>query len=162
MPLLPIKEIESFLFEVAPYFSQSIKADITLLPGKARIGYLFPTAIFFAILSAGAGCFFVWGWFGLLLSGLSILLGIWRFKDGGWRITGNMLLLRFRLFSRITILVPKGRIQFYDILRNPWQLRKGLSTPRVSVASGTKGAQFRLRGLQLEQSYSILEWLNKP
>ncbi|MBP1995865.1 PH domain-containing protein [Paenibacillus eucommiae] len=161
MPLLHKREIESFLREAAPHFAQPVDSELTPLPKQAWAGYLLPDAIFFAVLSAAVGYFFTWGWFGLLLSLISFLLGIWRFRNGGWRLQGEMLLLRSRQISRTTVLLPKGRIQFCHIATNPWQRRKELSTFSASIASGLAGSKFHLKGLLLKQSEELLNWFHR-
>jgi putative membrane protein len=161
MPLLNKQDIEAFLQEIAPRFTQSLDNGIVPLTSKAKWGYVMPAPLFIAGLSAGLGSYWAWGWLGLLLSGAACLMGLWRFNDGGWRVRDDMLLLRYRLISRTTVLVQRGRVQSCDIFDNPWQRRKGLSTFRVAVASGKLGSWFSLKGLLIEDSYSLLEWFQQ-
>lgn len=157
-PLLHRKEIGEFLKTFAPKFAPVEEFAFRKLPAKAWPGYVLPMPLFLAAGSTALTYWTNWGWVGWLLCGVYLLLGWWRYKSAGWQVEEDQLLLRFRSVTRSTVIIPRHRLQSFDVGRNPLQLRRGLSSIEAVVASGAAGAYFKLKGLLLEEATDILAW----
>lgn len=157
-PLLHKREIASFLMEFTPKFIPLHELTYRKLPAKAWMSYVLPQPLVTAVAAAGLSYWTGWGWIGWILCLLFALLGWWRFKTAGWCMEPEQLILRFRNISRSTVIIPRQRIQSFDLERSPFQIRKGLATIQAIVASGASGAFFRIKGLLVKEGLDILAW----
>lgn len=160
-PLLRKDEIRDFLKEFAPVFVQEEDKAYTPVSRKALPGYLFPVPAVLAVLTLIIGYFTKWGAIGWGLVVLFLLLGWWKYKTAGWIVDADKVIFRYRRISRMTAIIPRGRIQSYSVGRHPFQLRKGLCTAKATVASGGGGTEFRIKGMPAEEGLAILAWYRR-
>ncbi len=155
-PLLPKEQLMRFLVEIVPEFAMPLQ--VQGLPTRSRPRYLWINIIPVLLISIGCTIFLPWGYLSFLLLLPAAWLGICQYRDAGWNMEENKLLLRSRVIGRISTILPRRRIQSLDISRNFFQERRDLTTLGVALASGTLGTNIMLRGMDEEISSLILHW----
>lgn len=159
-PLLRRSEVLPFLQEMTP--SLAVLAEFNPLPARSRRRYVFhidhlaPAIVLAAALSI---LLYPLGLVSLLLIPAALLLGLWQFRDAGWVIAGDTLLLRWRALARTTVIMPRRRIQMGETRRSPFQRRAALGTFAARVASGGSGAAFDLRHMDEDDVRMLMNWL---
>ncbi|WP_010284656.1 PH domain-containing protein [Bacillus timonensis] len=87
------------------------------VPSKAKWRYMFrgmlPFVIFVPAIVMLSYVFSSWGYLGLLMLPIGVILGFSRYKDAGWKIEDDQLTLQYRFISKITVLHYKKEF-------NPW------------------------------------------
>jgi len=92
----------------------------------------------------------------LALPLLFAAMGLWNHRDAGWGLRGNMLSIRYRLFSRTKVMVPRRCVQSLTISHNPWQRRAGLASFNLALASE---ANFGLLHISASDGMKLAGWL---
>ncbi|MDQ8044278.1 MAG: PH domain-containing protein [Solirubrobacteraceae bacterium] len=75
----------------------------------------------------------------ILFPGLAIAIGVWRARDAGWLLDGDVLVLRWRWFGRSTLLARAPRLQLVIARATPWQRRAALATLMVRLSNKRTG-----------------------
>jgi len=156
-PLLKRSEIDDFIKFILP--DRKYSENILSLPKKTLRRYIFRSLILLAPLPVIF--YLVPGsliWTGMIVFPLSAFFGYLRYKDGGYFIYGNNLILRYRLFSRTTVLLMKKKIQALDTGTNILQRIRGLTTLSATVITAQQSARFSVKDLGLEQAKEIWKW----
>ena len=165
-PLLPRKDVEKLLRDVAPEFAAPL-SELEALPVRARRRYVLRAVLVaavpvaFIVLQSAA----VVG-FGLTVYLLSLLLipaglyGWLRFRSAGWRLEEGRVILRYRLLARTTAIAPRHRLQTRNVSSSPFQRRRRLASFRIEVASGSGGSAFGLTDLDSSTAGKLLEELS--
>ena len=149
-PLLPRDEVEEFLAGAAPEFA--VVPAIEPLPRRSLRRYVFSATIPALLVSVAAlVCLTLFGsafWLlSLLLIPPSAAYGWLRYRDAGWALEGERLLVRHRLLGRKTAVAPRPRLQSRGVTSNPFQRRLQLATFVAEVASGSGGSALRVKDL---------------
>ena len=149
-PLLPRGEVEVFLAGAAPEFA--VVPAIEPLPRRSLRRYVFRATIPSLLVSVAAlVCLTLFGsafWLlSLLLIPPSAAYGWLRYRDAGWALEGERLLVRHRLLGRKTAVAPRRRLQSRGVASNPFQRRLRLATFVAEVASGSGGSALRVKDL---------------
>src|ERR671920_1571631 len=149
-PLLPRDEVEVFLAGAAPEFA--VVPAIEPLPRRSLRRYVFRATIPALLVSVAAlVCLTLFGsafWLlSLLLIPPSAAYGWLRYRDAGWALEGERLLVRHRLLGRKTAVAPRRRLQSRGVASNPFQRRLRLATFVAEVASGSGGSALRVKDL---------------
>jgi putative membrane protein len=155
-PLLPKDQLMRFLEETVPEFAMPLQ--VQGLPLRSRPRYLWINIIPALVIAIGCTIFLPWGYLSFLLLLPATWLGVCQYRDAGWNMEEDKLLLRSRAIGRISTILPRRRIQSLDISRNFFQERRDLTTLGVALASGTLGTKIMLRGMDKEISSLILHW----
>ena len=116
-------------------------------------------AIDFLLVTIPVSILLPYGFFSLLLPIAAFFFGVRQYKDAGWKINGEQLLVRSRMFGRITILVKRQRIQSLQLRQNPLQRRKGLYAFSMLVASSLGGMNMGLNGIDEQSCVKIMDWV---
>lgn len=159
-PLLRRRDVVPFLRRMTP--AMAVEGEFQPLPRRARRRYLFQWPLLVQPLIAIVPLsyfFYPLGLLSLLLLPVVVLLGYWQYRDAGWTVVNDILLLRWRSLSRTTAIVPRRRVQLGQTHRNPFQRRAALATLVVRVPSGSGGAAFGLMHLDDETGLHLLAWL---
>ena len=144
-PLLRRREVPAFLEELLPELADQL-GDLDRPPPRALRRYVLPPAA--AGLALGAGVAAATGaWWALaaLLPGLGYGVLLWR--AAGWRLRGERLVVRSRMFARTTVLAPAANRESHELAQTALQRRARLA--HVSVAFGRRTSA-RIRHLDLE------------
>ncbi|HYI16294.1 MAG TPA: PH domain-containing protein, partial [Thermomicrobiales bacterium] len=158
-PLLRSKDVQPFLEQMAP--SMAVEGTFETLPTRARRRYMFQLPILvqpLLLIVPLIYFFYPLGLLSLLLLPGLVVLGYWQYRDAGWAVVGDTLLLRWRSVSRTTAIVPRRRVQVGETHANLFQRRVGLSTLSFRVPSGTGGASFGLMHMDHETALRLLAW----
>jgi putative membrane protein len=149
-PLLPRDEVQGFLAVAAPDFA--VDTVLKPLPRRALRRYVFRATIpALLVFVAALVCFIVLGsalWFlSLLLIPPSAAFGWLRYRDAGWALEGDHLMVRHRRLGRKTTVAPRRRLQSRSVASSPFQRRLKLATFVAEVASGSGGSTLRVKDL---------------
>jgi len=150
-PLLPRDEVGEFLAVAAPEFA--VAPTLKPLPRRALRRYVFrATVVYLIVAFAAAPLSFLVLQSALGLLTLSLILpaaayGWLSYRDAGWAIEEDRLVVRYRSLGRKTAVAPRRRLQSRGVTRNPFQRRARLATFLAVVASGSGGSALRIRDL---------------
>jgi len=158
-PLLPRGEAHELLLRSAPEFAAA--PSLTPLPRRALGRYVFRAtvpALMAAAVAAGVS-FFVFesaaGLLGLLLVPPGAAHGWLRYRDAGWALERDRLVVRSRSLARATAIAPRRRLQSRGVVRSPFQRRLRLATFLAEVASGAGGAAVRVTDLDSDAADTL-------
>jgi putative membrane protein len=161
-PLLPRKEVHGLLLEVAPEFA--VAPPLNALPRRALRRYVFRSTVPFLFLISAATLFSylvfdlaAWVFAALLLLLPAALYGRLRYRDAGWALEEDRLVVRSRLLGRTTAIAPRRRLQSRATVRSPLQRRVRLATFQAQVASGGGGAELRVTDLGSGAADALIE-----
>lgn len=157
-PLLRNREIGEFVKRMTPQFEVPASLKHHALPRRALWCYMLSIPLVLALAAAAAGLIAPWAYAGLLLCPLVMIWQWWRCRSAGWSREGRMLVLRFRRLAKTTAVIPLSRVQSVSVENGPLQRRLGLSTLQIAVASGGRGAFFRLAGLPEQEARELARW----
>lgn len=110
------------------------------------------------IIGASIYFFYPYGLLSLLLIPLTMLLGIWQHKTAGYQIDGKQLAMQYRVFSRITLIMEKKRIQSIESTQSYFQKRKNVMSVKATVMSGATGTTGSVSSLEQQDAETILTW----
>jgi putative membrane protein len=163
-PLLPRREIQDLLLVAAPEFA--VDPPLKALPRRALRRYVFRSTVPVLVLLGAAGLFSVlafdfvsWGLAALFLLVPAALYGWLRYRDAGWALEDDRLVVRSRLLTRATVIAPRRRLQSRATVRSLLQRRASLATFRAQVASGGGGAELQIIDLGSDAAESVVERL---
>jgi putative membrane protein len=161
-PLLPRKEVHGLLLEAAPEFA--VAPPLNDLPKRALRRYVFRSTLPFlvlifagALLSSLVFDLAAWVFAALLLLLPAALFGRLRYRDAGWALEENRLVVRSRFLGRTTAIAPRRRLQSRATLQSPFQRRVRLATFEAQVASGSGGAELRVTDLGADAADALIE-----
>ncbi|MDR1082860.1 MAG: PH domain-containing protein [Coriobacteriales bacterium] len=102
----------------------------------------------------------------LALGGLALFLFILQligailwYRHSVFAYNQDMLTLRQGGYSRMTIVIPRRKIQWAATHQNPFQRRAKVATISATTAAGYRGTISTLRDLSLKDADSFLEWV---
>src|SRR5215212_993399 len=161
-PLLPRDEVQALLLDAAPEFA--VAPMLNALPRRALRRYVFRSTVPFLFLISAATLFSylvfdlaAWVFAALLLLLPAALYGRLRYRDAGWALEEDRLLVRSRLLGRTTAIAPRRRLQSRATVRSPLQRRVRLATFQARVASGGGGAELRVTDLGSDTADGLIE-----
>ncbi|RFU67389.1 hypothetical protein D0469_15065 [Peribacillus saganii] len=158
-PLIKKGRVALLLKEFVPEFETG--EGMAELPQRAFLRYLFRQWII--VLPVVAGCLLFlrpWGYAAILLLPLSAGWAYLCYRSGGWSITGDQLLLRYRFLSQETLFVKKRRIQVLESNNSWFQGRKQLATISATIKSGLGPRAGRVVDLELQDAEDIKQWFS--
>ena len=150
-PLLPRGEAHELLLRAAPEFA--VAPTLAPLPRRALGRYVFRATVpaLMAAAAAAGASFFVFesaaGLLGLLLVPSAAVHGWLRYRDAGWALERDRLVVRSRSLARATAIAPRRRLQSRGVVRSPFQRRLRLATFLAEVASGAGGTAVQVTDL---------------
>jgi putative membrane protein len=161
-PLLPRKEVHRLLLDAAPEFA--VAPPLNSLPRRALRRYVFRSTVPFLFLISAATLLSslvfdlaAWVFAALLLLLPAALYGRLRYRDAGWALEEDRLVVRSRFLSRTTAIAPRRRLQSRATVRSPFQRRVRLATFQAQVASGGGGAELRVTDLASDAADALIE-----
>lgn len=169
-PLLPKGEVAALLRRAVPAFAVDVEhATLAPLPKRALPRYVVADLIWTAI---GIAAFLLalrawqdglprWSLTAVLLLPTVAVYDWFQFRDTGWALEGDHLLLRWRSAARVTLVTQRRRIQHRSTTANPFQRRAGLVTFHAAVAAGGDGGRYALRHLDRAAGERLLVALSR-
>ncbi|KGR75508.1 PH domain-containing protein [Ureibacillus sinduriensis] len=159
-PLIRKKHLYGPLQDLFPQLEW--QQTLTKPPKKAKP--FFYRIDFIWLIPAIALCSYFWfpyGMLSVLIFIPVILIGLWQFKTTGFAINGNQLTICYRIFSRVTFVVEKKRIQAMERRQTYFQKRKEIATVQVTVMSGLTGASAKVSNLESKDAVVVTDWFEK-
>jgi putative membrane protein len=150
-PLLPRDEVEELLADAAPEFAGA--PAVEPLPRRALPRYVFRATVLYTIIAFAAALVSVLvfqsalGLLGLFLIPSAAAYGWLCYRDAGWALEGDRLVVRHRSLGRKTAIAPRGHLQSRGMVSSPFQRRVRLATFLAEVASGSGGSVLRVKDL---------------
>ena len=150
-PLLPRDEVEDLLRGAAPEFAGA--PAVEPLPRRALPRYVFRATVLYTIIAFAAALVSslvfqsALGLLGLLLIPPAAAYGWLCYRDAGWALEEDRLVVRHRSLGRKTAVAPRDHLQSRGMVSSPFQRRVRLATFLAEVASGSGGSVLRVRDL---------------
>src|ERR687889_1982746 len=129
-PLLPRNEVEELLAAAAPEFAGA--PAIEPLPRGSLRRYVFRATFLYLIIAFAAALvsFLVFqsalGLLGLFLIPSAAAYGWLCYRDAGWALEGDRLVVRHRSLGRKTAIAPRSHLQSRGTVSSPFQRRAAL------------------------------------
>jgi putative membrane protein len=156
-PLVKKGQINSLLAKLVPDYA--LPAEFNKAPKRAMKRYLIRATIPVLLIILPAIIFLPgWGFLTLLFIPISIFLGLWRYWDAGWRYDEDQLQLRFRLFSKTTVLLRRSRIQSIMKRQSLFQSQRRLGTFITSIKAAMGGKDFKIVDFEESDCDTMFEW----
>ncbi|MDM5356749.1 PH domain-containing protein [Peribacillus sp. ACCC06369] len=156
-PLIKKGHLPEKILEILPVFQTT--TEMKPIPKHALSRYVFRKVIYI-IPIIGALVWFVkpWGLLSFLIVPLAIFWGYMQYRDAGWSIEGNLLLLSSRFFSKQTLIMQRSRIQSITYKKSWFQNRKELATISASIKSGVTSRVGMVVDLEEKDCLIIKSW----
>lgn len=168
-PFMRRRDVRDLLEVVAPEFAVDLEAArLAPLPGRALPRYVvvdtIGTTLVVVALIAGIwywqGDVSVWWYLPLALIPFQAVTGWLAYRDAGWGLDGQIVMLRSRSLARRTLITTRRRIQHRRITANPLQRRVRLATLHVAIAAGLGGGTTSLAHIDRADGERLLFALN--
>ncbi|MFA1822574.1 PH domain-containing protein [Virgibacillus oceani] len=158
-PIIRKTEIEDFLQGILPEYAKRPEEWETF-PKKARKYYLFRSMLPFILIGAGIIYFLpVFSWVAILLFIVSFVLGWLRYKDGGFALNGNRLMVRYRTLSKITMMMYHRRIQAFEKKQHLLHRQENLAIMELSIIGKFgAGKHYRLKEMKESDTDQLSDW----
>ncbi|MFJ7756427.1 PH domain-containing protein [Peribacillus muralis] len=156
-PFIKKKHLHGTLGEILPDYQTM--TEMTPIPKRALSRCFFRKAAFIIpIIGVLSWVFRPWGFLSLLLLPLGIFWAYMQYRDAGWNIDGDLLLLSSRLFSKQTLIMQRSRIQSISFKRSWFQSRKELATISASIKSGVHSREGVVTDVAENDCQAIESW----
>lgn len=161
-PLISKKNMYMPLQRLFPQLEFHGESDFVRPPKKAKpLFYRINLFVLIPIIALCSYFLFPYGLLSLLFVIPVMLLGVWQYRTDGLIIYENQLTMRYRIFSRVTFIVEKKRIQVVQSQQNYFQKRKKIASVQATVMSGIAGATAKVRHLKESDVNRILSWFDR-
>ncbi|QOS92022.1 MULTISPECIES: PH domain-containing protein [Bacillales] len=156
-PLIRKKHLHEKILEILPVYETT--TEMTPIPKRALSRYVFHKFLYLIpIIGALVWFFRPWGYLSLLLVPLAIFWAYMQYRDAGWNIEGNLLILSSRFFSKQTLIMQRSRIQSITYKKSWFQNRKELATISASVKSGITSRVGMVADVEEKDCLIIKSW----
>jgi putative membrane protein len=157
LPIVSKKEVPRLLARFTPDFV--VQSAVNSLPKRAQKRYilrtLLPSLVVIVIVSL---LFNPWGYISLVLLPLGFLVGVSMYREAGWVIEENRLLLRYRFLNRHTVFARKNRIQAFHLIHSFYQRRSLLASIVISTQSKLTGKHFKMMDVDEADGLKLYHW----
>ncbi|MDQ2085386.1 PH domain-containing protein [Herbivorax sp. ANBcel31] len=163
-PMIKKEEIKKFLEFISP--DRIYETEYCPLPKRALKRYIIRGVapfLLIPIINLILMSYFDignWIWLNLTLLVLGVFLGYIRYKDGGYKIISNNIIIRNRLFSRKTILIKKKQMQNLSLDANIIQRLNSLTTFKTTVLSPMICESYTLKDIDFSNGHKIWSWFS--
>lgn len=160
LPIVKLRKMDDFLLKFVPEYK--LPEHFISLPKRSLNRYLF-RAVFpiVPIVVVLIYFFHEWGLLSLILIFILLMLGYLRHKDAGLSINQTAFSIKYRFFSKFTVLMRKNRIQDFEASHSFFQKRNNLQTIQVSIKTSMTGRKFRLIDIDQLNANELLHWFSK-
>ncbi|MGE6614105.1 PH domain-containing protein [Peribacillus sp. NPDC076916] len=156
-PLIRKKHLHEKILEILPVYETT--TEMTPIPKRALSRYVFHKFLYLIpIIGALVWFFRPWGYLSLLLVPLAIFWAYMQYRDAGWNIEGDLLILSSRFFSKQTLIMQRSRIQSITYKKSWFQNRKELATISASVKSGITSRVGMVADVEEKDCQIIKSW----
>jgi putative membrane protein len=155
-PLMRRDEVDSFLGRFLPEFA--VEARVERVSPAALISYLAPVTGIIMAIALAATILVPYGYCAFLLLVPAVFWAYMRYRDAGWRLQGDIMIIRQRLLGRTTYLIAGGKIQSMTASRTFLQARRRLATVSAAVPSAYGGMTAAVAGVSEDRCELITDW----
>ncbi|MFD9628917.1 PH domain-containing protein [Peribacillus muralis] len=156
-PFIKKKHLHEKLGGILPAY-QTI-TEMTPIPKRAISRYMLRKMIYIIPVIVVLSWFFrPWGFLSLLLLPLGLFWAYMQYKDAGWSVDGDLLLLSSHLFSKQTLIMQRSRIQSISYKKSWFQSRKELATMSASIKSGVRSRVGLVVDVEEKDCRTIESW----
>ncbi|WP_258832639.1 PH domain-containing protein [Peribacillus frigoritolerans] len=156
-PLIRKKHLQEKILEILPVYETD--AEMTPIPKRALSRYVFRKFLYLIpIIGVLVWFFRPWGYLSFLLVPLAIFWAYMQYRDAGWSIEGNLLLLSSRFFSKQTLIMQRSRIQSITYKKSWFQNRKEIATISASIKSGVTSRVGMVADVEEKDCLIIKSW----
>ena len=160
MPILHRSKLSQFLYNAVPELALD-QLEPMPLPTRAAPRYFIVLFLPLALLSVLCWILLPYGYLALLL----LPLGIWwswqQYRDAGYHLEYERLLMRRRRLARISIIVSRRRIQSLDFSQSVFQRRRRLIGIHTAIAYGNGGLYPLVIGVDEDKIPQLVYWYAK-
>ncbi|AXF54930.1 PH domain-containing protein [Salicibibacter kimchii] len=161
VPLVPRRTANDVLAKFLPEFVVEDDIGIKPLPRRALFRYIMRAVVPILLVAVPLSFVLPFGAYALLLVLLGIFLGWIRHRNSGFNVSGDYLILQWRLFNLNRAVIPRKRIQAADVTQSPLQRWRRLSTYSVSILASMSGKSFDIRDIAAGRGEDLLAWYSK-
>jgi|UPI000696EA18 putative membrane protein len=160
-PLVKVSKINELLSMFVPHYS--VPSSFEPLPKRALRRYILRAVFPVIVISLPMIYLFQpWGYLSLLLLVPFLFLGYMRFKDAGfYMMDEHRLSLRYRVFTKMIVLLRKKRIQALERSQSIFQRKQQLATVQFSIQSGLHSKHFKVVDIDETHIDAIKKWYRK-
>ncbi|MDP9743370.1 UNVERIFIED_ORG: putative membrane protein [Bacillus sp. B2I3] len=156
-PLIRKKHLQGKILKILPVYETD--TEMTPIPKRALSRYVFRKFLYLIpIIGALVWFFRPWGYLFFLLVPLAIFWAYMQYRDAGWSIDGNLLLLSSRLFTKQTLIMQRSRIQSITYKKSWFQNRKEIATISASIKSGVTSRVGMVADMEEKDCLIIKSW----
>ncbi|MGG3623614.1 PH domain-containing protein [Bacillus gobiensis] len=156
-PVIPKKMVRELLQQYVEGYTY--ETDITPLPARSLRRYLIRYGFFPLIAGILLSIFLSpWGYLGLVLIPVSLLLGYFAYKDAGWNLTGDKLQMTYRDIGKTTAIVLRKKMQIYEVKQTYFQKKNKLATIHTSTKSSVTAESFSITDTEWEDAQALFQW----
>lgn len=158
-PIMKKKEVPNFLRELLPEYAAQPE-EFTELPKRARKFYLVRSMLLIVLIAASVTYFFPqFSWLPIVFVFASLYLGVLRYRDGGYYIKDKCLMIRYRNFSKMTMIMYHKRVQSFERKQHSIHKKQELATTKLSII-GKYGAgkHYTLKELDEADANRLARW----
>lgn len=160
-PVIRKRKVEEFLNDILPEYNQ-VPHHYKRVPVRALPYYLVRSLLIPIILLILAFIFTPTIWIYLtVLFLLFLTLGYARYRTAGYHVDDQFLTVRFRVFNKETILIPKKRIQAIEVIHHFLHRKQELASFKVSILSKQSGRQIWIKELEQQDNDYLIKWLER-
>lgn len=158
-PIMRAEEVEGFLQELLPSYAKQ-PDEFKRLPKRARKFYLFRTVIPMVLIGLVVVYFFPqFSWIPIILVIGSLYLGFLRYRAGGYYLEDNHLIIRYRGFSKMTMVIYHNRIQSFETTQHKIQKFQKLATMKLSIIGKLgAGRHYTIKDLDEVDADKLMNW----
>lgn len=161
--VLPLIKNEQIAKSLEPFLtSYPTNPQLNGAPHRALSRYLFRGSIAVLPVVIALSYFFrPWGFASLLLLFVAVVWSWRMFKDAGWALEEDFLILRYRRLVKSTVLMRREKVQSLTARKSHFQDEKKLATIEADVKSGHTGSGGRVSDLEVEDVETIYHWYSR-
>jgi len=158
-PLILKKDLIEPLKMVFPQFEFDFDHKVKKSPPRAR-PFFYRLDFFWWIPIVGFVSYFAfpYGLLSLLTIFPVIILGVWRHRTAAFIHSNSQIVIVSRLFSKITFIAEKKRIQSLEMRQSIFQKQRKIASLKVSVMSGISGATSIASHMDEKDINACLNW----
>ncbi|MFN2746722.1 MULTISPECIES: PH domain-containing protein [unclassified Bacillus (in: firmicutes)] len=155
-PIIKKKQIKKHLCDFLPDYAP--EEELNRLPKRSMRRYLLRAS--WPVLAVIPLSIFLspWGYLSILLIPLFWIIGYLAYRDAGWKISGDRLIVSSRFISRTTAVVKRRRMQVFEVSRSFFQRRRKLVSIHTSTKSSILMEKFSVADVDQKDSEEIFAW----
>jgi putative membrane protein len=161
--VLPLIKKTKIVKTLGPFLEDyPFRPRFNKLPPRALSRYLVRGIVIVIPVVIAVSFFFrPWGYVSLLFILASLIWSALKYKDAGWAIDKDFLVLRYRTFVKSTVLMRREKVQSLTARKSFFQNKKRLATIEAVVKSGHSGSGGRVNDLEDKDVKSIYQWFSR-